>query len=90
MKNKFLVPLLTGSLGIVLTISVIVGWNIIFTSHYTLATQMTDASEPGVGYWILLSVGDVFLAMIITALVIFLVVFFLLNISIPESTFGFG
>ncbi len=72
-RYKLLAPTLTGILAIVMTIGVTVGWNIIFTKYYTLSTRATGVSELGSGYWFLLSLGDVFLVMIITVLVVSLV-----------------
>jgi len=72
-RNKLLIPTLSGILAIVMTIGVTVGWNIIFTKYYALSTQAGGVSDYGAGFWFLLSLGDVFLVLIIAVLVVFLV-----------------
>lgn len=72
-RHTLFAPLIIGILAILLTLAVTVGWNVIFTSYYSLATEARMMSDLGVGYWLVLSIGDVFLALILTALVLFLV-----------------
>jgi signal transduction histidine kinase len=61
-----------GTLSVLSTIAVIVAWNLIFTRYYTLASK-TTVSDLGVGYWLILSIGDTFLMLVVAFLVVVLV-----------------
>jgi hypothetical protein len=65
-------PILYGVLAIVFTTAIIVAWNIMFTQYYVLATE-TQVSELGVGFWLILSLGDTFLLIVVLILIFFLV-----------------
>jgi len=65
-------PIVFGTLAIAFTITILVAWNIMFTRYFVLATE-TRVSELGVGYWMILSIGDVFLVGVATILVLFLI-----------------
>lgn len=71
-RPPLLFPILVGSFAIALAITVLVGWSIIFTKYYIVATD-NDVAELGAGYWVILAGGCVFLALVIAALVLFLV-----------------
>ncbi len=62
-----------GVLAVAATLAVLVGWNIIFTRHYLALAASRTAENPGAGYWILLSIGDVALVFAIITLISFLV-----------------
>lgn len=66
-------PIFFGTFAVVATLAVLVGWNIIFTRHYLTLAENRSADNPGVGYWILLSIGDVALVFAIVMLIVFLV-----------------
>lgn len=72
-RHKLLVPIIFGVLAILFTIAIIVGWNVMFTKYYTLHKRAVDVNRLGTGYWLILSLGDVFLVMVLVVLVIFLV-----------------
>lgn len=59
--------------AVLATLAVLVGWNIIFTRHYFTLTASRTAENPGAGYWILLSIGDVALVFAVVTLIVFLV-----------------
>lgn len=59
--------------AVLATLAVLVGWNIIFTRHYLTITASRTAENPGAGYWILLSIGDVALVFAVVTLIVFLV-----------------
>jgi signal transduction histidine kinase len=67
------VPILIGVIAILFTIGVLVGWNIIFTSYYVLATRTQAMPDLGVGYWFILSVGSLFLVAVVVTLLLFLI-----------------
>ncbi|MBI5535163.1 MAG: HAMP domain-containing histidine kinase [Deltaproteobacteria bacterium] len=67
------VPILIGVLAILFTIGVLVGWNIIFTSYYVLATRTHGMPDLGVGYWVILSVGSLFLVVVVVTLLLLLI-----------------
>jgi signal transduction histidine kinase len=67
-------PILFGVLAILFTITVLVGWSVIFTQYYLLTEATQVMRAPGLGYWIILSTGCVFLVLIIATLVSFLVI----------------
>jgi signal transduction histidine kinase len=71
-RSGVLSSALIGAFAIALAITVLVGWTIIFTQYYILAID-TQVAELGVGYWLILAGGCVFLALVIAALVLFLV-----------------
>lgn len=60
--------------ALVLTVAITVGWNVIFATHYGAAFTDEDGLWTKTGYWILMAVGDLFLATVITAISIFLAV----------------
>jgi signal transduction histidine kinase len=66
-------PILFGVVAVVFTISVLVGWSVIFTQYYLLAHQTQSVQSLGLGYWVILSAGCFFLAVIIATLITFLV-----------------
>ncbi len=71
-RHRLFMPILLGALSILLTIAVIVGWNVMFTKYYALR-QQTQLSGLGTGFWLILSIGDLFLAIVLAVLVTFLV-----------------
>lgn len=71
-RANLLFPILYAVFGILLTSSVIVGWNIILTNYFLLAEQ-TRVAEFGVGYWFILAIGDLFLTLILAIVVMFFV-----------------
>ncbi len=71
-RQPLLFPILVGSFAIAFAITVLVGWSIIFSKYYVVATD-NQVADLGVGYWVLLAGGCVFLALVIAALVLFLV-----------------
>ena len=71
--GRLWVPILIGVLAILFTIGVLVGWNIIFTSYYVLATRTHSIPDLGVGYWLILSVGSTFLVAIVVTLLLLLI-----------------
>ena len=71
-RPHLVLPVTVGVLAILFTIGILVGWNIIFTRFYFVATASRLAS-PGIGYWLLLSIGCVFLTAVVATLVMFLV-----------------
>lgn len=66
-------PILLGALAIIFTIAVLVAWNVIFTQYYILATNPDAAPELGIGHWLTLGIGCLFLVGVITVLVMGLV-----------------
>lgn len=66
------VPIVLGVSAIAFTISILVGWSILFTHYYALYTR-TSRNNLGVGYWFLLALGCLFLAAVVTTLVLFLI-----------------
>jgi signal transduction histidine kinase len=71
-RQPLLFPILVGSFAIAFAITVLVGWSIIFTKYYIVATD-NQVADLGAGYWVLLAGGCVFLALVIAALILFLV-----------------
>lgn len=71
-RQRLFFRMVFGVLAIVLTTTIIVGWNIIFPLYYVIATD-TRFSDLGVGYWLILSIGDVFLVTVVVVLVLLLV-----------------
>jgi signal transduction histidine kinase len=67
------VPILIGVLAIVFTIAVLVGWNIVFTSYYVLATKSPGMPDLGAWYWLILSIGSLFLVMVVVTLLLLLI-----------------
>lgn len=67
-------PILFGVLAILFTITVLVGWSVIFTQYYLLTEASQVIRAPGLGYWIILSTGCLFLVLVIATLVSFLVI----------------
>ena len=67
------VPILIDVLAIVFTIGVLVGWNIIFTSYYVLATRTHGMPDLGAGYWVILSVGSLLLVAVVVTLLLLLI-----------------
>ncbi len=72
-RQSILVPVLVAVLAICFTIAVLVAWCIIFTQFYVVATETQTIPDLGVGYWLILSAGCLFLVLIIVALILFLV-----------------
>lgn len=66
-------PIVLGVAALLAMIAVLVGWNIVFTRYYFELAQRHDASNPGAGYWLLLSIGDIALVFAGTMLVLLLV-----------------
>lgn len=72
-RQSLFVPILIGSGAIVSTVAILVGWSVLFTKYYTLWTQTLHVPDLGAGYWFTLITGCVFLAGIMTVLVMQLV-----------------
>jgi signal transduction histidine kinase len=72
-RSRLWVPILIGVLAILFTIGVLVGWNIIFTSYYVLATRTHGMPDLGVGYWLILSFGSLFLVAVVVTLLLLLI-----------------
>lgn len=72
MRHRVLPSVVLAVVALVLTVAIAVGWNLIFAGYYGEA--VADLDHPGrrTGYWILMAVGDLFLATVITAIAIFL------------------
>lgn len=66
-------PILIGTFAIVMTICVIVAWNVFFTRHYLLLREVDGVGALPPAYWVGLAVVDVALAAIIASLVTFVV-----------------
>jgi signal transduction histidine kinase len=75
-RQSLLLTVLLGSTAILLTISVLVAWSIIFTRYYMLFNRSQTQSSLGMSYWLLLAIGCVFLV----GIVIFLSMFVIENI----------
>lgn len=71
-RQSLFYPILIAVLAIVFSIAVLVGWSVIFTQYYLLATQTQAFPQLGVGYWLTLSAGCVFLVAVIGTLAVFL------------------
>jgi signal transduction histidine kinase len=56
-------------LGVLFATAVLVGWTLIFTQYYLLRAASRGVSDLGVGYWMLLSLGCLFLLAVAGALV---------------------
>ncbi len=67
------VPILWGVLAILFTLTILVGWSILFTHYYTLHTRIHRVPDLGVGYWFLLALGCLFLVAIIVAVIFLLI-----------------
>lgn len=65
-------PILYAVFGILLIGAVIVGWNVILTNYFFLAEE-TRVARFGVGFWFILAIGDLFLALVLTIVVMFLI-----------------
>jgi len=52
---------------------VLVGWNIVFTSYYVLATRTRTMPDLGAGYWVILSVGSLFLVLVVVVVLLLLI-----------------
>ncbi|MCA9673347.1 MAG: HAMP domain-containing histidine kinase [Myxococcales bacterium] len=63
---------LLAAFALAFTIAILVGWSLIFTRYYIVATN-TKADALGVGYWLLLVLGCVFLVMVVLTLIYLLV-----------------
>jgi signal transduction histidine kinase len=72
-RSRLWVPIIIGVLAILFTIGVLVGWNIIFTSYYVLATRTHGMPDLGVGYWLILSFGSLFLVAVVVTLLLLLI-----------------
>lgn len=70
-RSRWMVGL--GIAAMIGTVLVIVGWNVMFTKYYKLSRKARLVSELTVGYWLLLSIGDVVLVLVFVALILFMV-----------------
>ena len=71
-RASLLFPILYAVFGMLLISAVIVGWNISLTNYYVLAEE-TRVTRFGAGFWFILAIGDLFLAMVLAIVVMFLV-----------------
>jgi signal transduction histidine kinase len=71
-RRSIALPIVFGVLAVSLTLTMLVAWNLIFTRYYVLANR-TQVLDLGVGFWMILSIGDVFLVGVTTILIMFLV-----------------
>lgn len=67
------VPIVIGVLSVIVTIAVLVAWNVIFTRYYLLVSSQAVDHDLGVGYWLILAFGCLFLVLVITVLIVGLV-----------------
>jgi len=72
MRHSVLPSVILAIVALALTVAVAVGWNVIFVSHYPHAFDQGEGLGLQVGYWMLMAMGDLFLATVITAIAIFL------------------
>ncbi len=72
-RSSIATQILMGVLAILFTIAILVGWSVQFTNYYVLATDRGNLPDLGVGYWIILAVGCLFLCATVAVLVLFLV-----------------
>ena len=72
-RQSIFAPILGAVLAISFSITVLVAWCIMFTKFYVMSTETQWIPTLGVGYWLILSAGCLFLMLIIAVLVIFLV-----------------
>lgn len=75
MKNRhpIFIPIAIGAIAIAFAIAILVAWALIFTQFYIVASKPASGRDLGVGYWMILSIGCVFLVLIVVAIVTFLV-----------------
>ena len=71
-RASLLFPILYAVFGILLISAVMVGWNVILTNYFVLAEE-TRVARFGVGFWFILAIGDLFLALVVTIVVMFLI-----------------
>jgi two-component system, OmpR family, phosphate regulon sensor histidine kinase PhoR len=71
-RHRLLPSVILGIIALVLTVAITVGWNLIFATNYGNSFKETDGIGLKAGYWILMAVGDVCLATVMTVIAIFL------------------
>lgn len=62
----------SGVVAIIFTVAVLVGWTLIFTRHYVMATELR-LEDLGAGYWTLLTLGCLLLMTVIGTIVAFVI-----------------
>ena len=66
------VTILLGVLAIVFAIAILVGWSLVFTHYYTLSKSVKREGL-GVGYWLILAFGCLFLLVIVVTILLLLI-----------------
>lgn len=68
-RTSLLLPIVGGVVAVLLAISVLVGWTLIFTEYYFLRLEVGSREAPSVGYWMILATGCAFLISVVATLV---------------------
>ncbi len=71
-KRTLALPIVFGVIAVLFLITVLVGWSVIFSYYYILAEE-TNTGDLGVGFWVILSLGCLFLVIVIAILIVLLV-----------------
>lgn len=73
-RHRVLPSVILASVALALTVAITVGWNVIFATHYATAFGDEHGQASKTGYWLLMAIGDLFLATVMTAIAIVLAV----------------
>ena len=72
-RHPIFIPIAIGAMAIAFTVTILVAWALIFTQFYIVSSKPAVGQDLGVGYWMILSIGCLFLLLIVVAIVLFLV-----------------